>query len=165
MKCEFYSWINSLITDILVLFLWNSFSLSSVPTHVSLRLMSAICSGLGWETRTLLQCTFPSQALALCLVPACALCRGSFRAVPRPRCGLLPLCAPRPGLGARGTARPAAPPWGSSPGGWRTALDTQRFLRRGDPAHPHPAQFTLQANSADVFSRIMCRVQSLAAVP
>lgn len=102
---------NSLITDILVLFLWNGFGFTSVPTHVSLRLMSVRSSpsGWGWETHTSLRCTFPSQALTLRLVPARALCRGSFRAVPRPRCFPLLLCG-RPGLGARGTAPSAAPP-------------------------------------------------------
>lgn len=48
----------------------------------------------------------------------------------------------------------SSPPWGSSPGGQRTALDTQGFLCRGDPARPPPLRFTLRANSTDLFSRI-----------
>lgn len=112
--------------------------------HISLRLMSAISSRCGWETRSSLRCPLPGQADPLC--------RGSFRAMPRPRHRLLPLCSCQ-GWG-RGLCPLSSSPWGSSPGGWRTALDTQCLLHRGDPARPPSGQFTLRANGTEVFSRI-----------
>lgn len=58
------------------------------------------------------------------------------------------------GPGGEGLCPLSSSPWGSSLGGWRTALDTQCLLCRGDPAHPPPGQFTVWANSTEVFSRI-----------